>query len=352
MHTPHSLLFNSIVDREIEDNSRTTSPSLSSSRTSPAVSMLRTTSLYWAPDCSPPSSASSATSAYATAFPGSFPGAQQQYNRQQRGATPSIDLTGLIPIHDSSRFGRGPIPELGTCDNDYQWSPPNMAAHYNGAVKSAPSSWHPPADGDLSTSQQCQWVMAAQQFTEYTTPYPPSSPYPTSASSSSASASVPSSPYYLTPPHTSAPLPTLPSVVPHAHVPRRAAAQDDPNVPKKSCSHCHVTSTPLWRRDPSTHRVLCNACGLYLQQRNKLRPQELIDADLPDSDSDSGPPDESYEGPRCSHCNTRQTSVWRRSKTGAQVCNACGVYARLRGRDRPLSLKRTKIKPRTKHSKQ
>lgn len=27
-----------------------------------------------------------------------------------------------------------------------------------------------------------------------------------------------------------------------------------------------------------------------------------------------------------------------------------GVYSRLRGRDRPLSLKRNKIKPRTKHS--
>jgi hypothetical protein len=43
--------------------------------------------------------------------------------------------------------------------------------------------------------------------------------------------------------------------------------------------------------------------------------------------------------------------VWRRSKTGAQVCNACGVYARLRGKERPLSLRRNKIKPRTKHSR-
>ncbi|KAJ3787034.1 hypothetical protein GGU10DRAFT_331837 [Lentinula aff. detonsa] len=116
----------------------------------------------------------------------------------------------------------------------------------------------------------------------------------------------------------------------------------------KICSHCHATSTPLWRREPSTLRTLCNACGLYLQQRNKLRPQELIDAD---ADDDSECSEQDGTGPECSHCHTRNTSVWRRSKTGAQLCNACGVYARLRGKDRPLSLKRNKVKPRTKHAK-
>lgn len=116
----------------------------------------------------------------------------------------------------------------------------------------------------------------------------------------------------------------------------------------KSCSHCHATSTPLWRRDPSTMKPLCNACGLYLQQRNKLRPQELIDAD--DDGSSSEESDANYLGPECSHCRTHRTSVWRRSKSGDQLCNACGVYARLRGKPRPLSLKKNKIRPRSKHS--
>jgi hypothetical protein len=89
---------------------------------------------------------------------------------------------------------------------------------------------------------------------------------------------------------------------------------------------------------------------VYLLQRNKLRPQQLIDADIDDDDT-AHIPDEEYTGLKCSHCLTRQTSVWRRSKTGQQVCNACGVYARLRGKERPLSLRRNKIKPRTKHSK-
>lgn len=135
-------------------------------------------------------------------------------------------------------------------------------------------------------------------------------------------------------------IPTLPSPVQQS---RRKVS--DGSETGKTCSHCHATSTPLWRRDPSTMKPLCNACGLYLQQRNKLRPQELIDADGDGSSSDES--DANYLGPECSHCHTHRTSVWRRSKAGDQLCNACGVYARLRGKPRPLSLKRKKIRPRS-----
>ncbi|KAJ7731675.1 hypothetical protein DFH07DRAFT_701576, partial [Mycena maculata] len=121
----------------------------------------------------------------------------------------------------------------------------------------------------------------------------------------------------------------------------------DPSMTGKQCYHCKTTATPLWRRDPATHQTLCNACGLYVQQRHSQRPRELIEADQDDDDEgvSVGAPD----GPECSHCQTRQTSVWRRNKEGDQVCNACGVYERLRGTPRPLSLKRNKIKPRAKH---
>ncbi|KIY46386.1 GATA transcription factor, partial [Fistulina hepatica ATCC 64428] len=112
----------------------------------------------------------------------------------------------------------------------------------------------------------------------------------------------------------------------------------------KRCSHCNTTSTPYWRREPTTLLPLCNACGLYMQQRHKPRPQELIDADF-QTDEPAG----EEEGPQCSHCQTRRTCVWRRSKAGTRLCNACGVYARLRGKDRPLHLKGNKIRPRTRH---
>ncbi|KAJ7843644.1 hypothetical protein B0H14DRAFT_2262060, partial [Mycena olivaceomarginata] len=119
----------------------------------------------------------------------------------------------------------------------------------------------------------------------------------------------------------------------------------------KMCSHCATTSTPLWRCDPTTHCPLCNACGLYLQQRNKMRPTALIAVDQRDEEDDSLDPDTDLapETPEYSHCHTHWTSVWRRSKTGAKLCNACGVYARVRGRDHPLVLRRNKIRPRCKH---
>jgi GATA-binding protein 2 len=85
-----------------------------------------------------------------------------------------------------------------------------------------------------------------------------------------------------------------------------------------------------------------------------MRPAALIAADQRDGEDGGLDPDADVAPgtPKCSHCHTHRTSVWRRSKTGAKLCNACGVYARLRGRDRPLSLRRNKIRPRCKHPKQ
>ncbi|KAJ7031439.1 hypothetical protein C8F04DRAFT_1110271 [Mycena alexandri] len=115
----------------------------------------------------------------------------------------------------------------------------------------------------------------------------------------------------------------------------------------KKCSHCQTTSTPLWRRDPRTHKPLCNACGLYLHQRNELRPDKLIAVD--NENPGGGDSDGDYNGPECRNCGTRKTSTWRRNKAGEQVCNACGVYERMNGISRPLALRNDKIRPRTKH---
>ncbi|KAI1299997.1 hypothetical protein EDD11_006340 [Mortierella claussenii] len=168
------------------------------------------------------------------------------------------------------------------------------------------------------------------------------------------------------------------------------------------CFNCHVTQTPLWRRTPDRQHSLCNACGLYYKQygahrplnvRHKL-PSVLVDAraqTMPygrsstrgsspsgpessassDSDSDSGAkeprslPDltkmyadalirptalktnpplmTAKQGIECANCSQTQTPLWRKNEAGEPICNACGLYAKLHNRARPVTMRKSKI---------
>lgn len=46
------------------------------------------------------------------------------------------------------------------------------------------------------------------------------------------------------------------------------------NAVKTQCSNCQTTTTPLWRRDPQGN-PLCNACGLFLKLHGAVRPLSL-----------------------------------------------------------------------------
>ncbi|ORZ25770.1 hypothetical protein BCR42DRAFT_400888 [Absidia repens] len=57
-----------------------------------------------------------------------------------------------------------------------------------------------------------------------------------------------------------------------------------------SCSNCHVTSTPLWRRTPDRTRFLCNACGLYYKQYGNHRPLHVRQKQSPQKQKPASTP--------------------------------------------------------------
>nr|XP_036226402.1 nuclear transcription factor Y subunit gamma isoform X4 [Bactrocera oleae]XP_036226403.1 nuclear transcription factor Y subunit gamma isoform X4 [Bactrocera oleae] len=54
----------------------------------------------------------------------------------------------------------------------------------------------------------------------------------------------------------------------------------------------------------------------------------------------------------CSNCGTLTTTIWRRSIRGEMVCNACGLYFKLHGVNRPHSMRRDTIHTRRRRPKE
>ncbi|KAJ1952039.1 hypothetical protein GGI12_006346, partial [Dipsacomyces acuminosporus] len=54
--------------------------------------------------------------------------------------------------------------------------------------------------------------------------------------------------------------------------------------------------------------------------------------------------------PKCFNCSVENTPLWRRDLSGNVICNACGLYFKLHGKQRPVSMKRTVIKRRNRTS--
>lgn len=52
------------------------------------------------------------------------------------------------------------------------------------------------------------------------------------------------------------------------------SSKDNQNNKDTQCTNCHTKTTPLWRRDPMGN-PLCNACGLFLKLHGVVRPLSL-----------------------------------------------------------------------------
>ena len=93
--------------------------------------------------------------------------------------------------------------------------------------------------------------------------------------------------------------------------------------------------------------------GQTMQQSNTSSPLESgFSSKVPSRPESPGLRNDEQNGvpTTCTNCYTQTTPLWRRNPEGHPLCNACGLFLKLHGVVRPLSLKTDVIKKRNRGS--
>ncbi|CAD6626390.1 HLJ1_G0050130.mRNA.1.CDS.1 [Saccharomyces cerevisiae] len=110
------------------------------------------------------------------------------------------------------------------------------------------------------------------------------------------------------------------------------------------------TNSPLLRRNPSPSIVKPGS-----RRNSSVRKKKPALKKIKSStsvQSSATPPSNTSSNPdiKCSNCTTSTTPLWRKDPKGLPLCNACGLFLKLHGVTRPLSLKTDIIKKRQRSS--
>lgn len=107
------------------------------------------------------------------------------------------------------------------------------------------------------------------------------------------------------------------------------------NIPRNATAR-HVSEN---NANEATRGVIRNKALKNKKRQTKLVFSETVNNQNNDKNEDTG-------SLSCTNCHTKTTPLWRRNPEGEPLCNACGLFLKLHGVVRPLSLKTDIIKKR------